>query len=623
MVSIENISKLLRYHILISTTEAGSGHVTSSLSSVELMASLFFKYFKFDLEDPKYINNDRLIFSKGHASPLFYALFAGCGKISEEELMHLRKFDSVLEGHPTKRFKYTEVPTGSLGQGLSAGVGMALSAKLDKLSYHTYVLLGDGEMAEGQIWEALEIASHYKLNNLIGIVDVNRLGQTGETLLGHNLVALENRIKSFGWRTYIVNNGHDPDEIDRAYRFILSELPKAGSPYMLIAKTIKGKGVSFLEDKDGWHGKALSGEECKEALLELGGVDISIRGEVKKPESANQKLKSQNSKIQFKTQNSIQNSNPKYKLGDLVATREAYGQALVELGKLHDIVVMDGDLSNSTFAELFKKEIPERYFEMYIAEQNMVGVGLGLSERGKIPYLSTYGSFFTRTFDQIRMANLGGNNIILCGSHAGVLTGQDGPSQMGLEDMSFLRSLPDTTVLYPSDAVSTYKLTILSYFLEGIIYIKTMRSKTPVIYKNDEEFKVGGSKILRESEDDFVTVISSGDTLHESIKAHDEFSKEGINIRVIDAYCIKPIDKKAIIKAAKETKAVISVEDHYITGGLGDAVLEALAEIKDVPVYKMGVTKIPKSGKPDELLEYEGINAECIVRKIREVLELQ
>ena len=630
MDELQNVCKQLRYYILTSTTKAGSGHVTSSLSAVEIMATLFYKYFRFDLENPDNINNDRLIFSKGHASPLFYALYGGAGKLTEKEMLNLRQFDSVLEGHPTKRFKYTEVPTGSLGQGLSVGVGMAITAKMDKLDFLTYVLLGDGEMAEGQIWEALEIASHYKLNNLVGIIDVNRLGQAGQTLLGHDLITLEDRINSFGWRTYVISDGHNLEDVNKAYEFVLSELPKADTPYMILAKTIKGKGVSFLEGKVEWHGRSLDEEQLTEALDELGSVDKTIRAEVRKTERVNSKLEILNPKQS--SNNNITNSKQKSfsiphtpypvpHIGDSVATREAYGQALVELGRMYeDIVVMDGDMGNSTFSYKFKEKFPERYFEMFIAEQNMASVALGMSERGKLPFISTFASFWTRALDQIRMLHYSGNRIAIIGSHYEVSIGQDGPSQMGLEDISMFRTLPNTTVFCPSDAVSCQEITKLMHDNDGLNYMRITRYKTPVIYDNDEEFKVGGSITFRDSKDDLVTLVCTGEMVHEGLKAYEELKKEGINIRIIDAYCVKPIDKKTILRAAKETKAIITVEDHYITGGLGDAVLEVLAENRSVPVYKMGVSKTPKSGKPKELLEYEEISARYIISKVKSVI---
>lgn len=618
MANFKDICDLLRYYILTSTTKAGSGHATSSLSSVEIMASLFYKYFRFDLDNPGFVNNDRLIFSKGHASPLFYALYKIAGKLTEKEMLSLRQFDSVLEGHPTKRFKYTEVSTGSLGQGLSVGLGMALSAKKDNVDFLTYVLLGDGEIAEGQVWEALEIASHYKLNNLVGIIDVNKLGQTGETLLGHDLVTLESRIKSFGWRTYLVKDGHNLDEIDMAYKFVLSELPKSNSPYMILAQTVKGKGVSFLEDDPKWHGKALSESEYMRALIEIGNIDRNITCEIEKPFV----VSSIKYNVLGEEQKQSVTHNTSYVIHESVFTREAYGQALVELGKTYDdLVVMDGDMSNSTFSEKFKNEFPKRYFEMFIAEQNMTSVAMGMSERRVVPFISTFASFWTRAYDQLRMLHYSGNHVVVVGSHYGVSIGQDGPSQMGLEDLSMFRTFPNTTVFCPSDGVSCRKITGLMYQNDGLNYMRINKMKVPVIYKDSEEFRVGGSKTLKTSKKDVVTVITCGDCVHEALKAYDDLNKDGISIRVIDAYSIKPVDEKTVLKAVKETRAVITVEDHYVTGGLGDAVLEVLSDRKSVPVYKMGVTKIPRSGKPEELLEYEEIDAKAIVKKVKNFLK--
>lgn len=613
MLELEKACRLLRYYILTMTTRAGSGHATSSLSAVELLATLFYKYFRFDLESPELINNDRLIFSKGHASPLFYSLYKIAGKLSEDELYSYRKFDSVLEGHPSKRFKYTEVPTGSLGQGLSAGLGMALSAKLDGFGFKTYVLLGDGEIAEGQVWEALETASHYHLNNLVGIIDVNRLGQTGETLLGYDLIDLEKRIKSFGWKTYLINDGNNLDEVDKAFQFVLTDSAKDNSPYMILAKTVKGKGVSFLENKNGWHGKALSEDDCQKGLKELGEVDKNLHLEVQKPPAVKPIKQSPKSKFEIQ--------NPIYKTGDLVATRESYGQALAEIGEENEnIVVLDGDVGNSTFTDIFGSKFSDRFYQMFIAEQNMVSVSLGLSQRGKTPYLATFSSFITRAADQIRMAHLSENHLIVCGSHAGVSIGEDGPSQMGLEDLAFFRAFPNATIFYPSDGVSAFKLTQLAYSQKGLVYLRTTRPKTPMIYENSEDFEIGGSKVLKKSDNDFVTVIASGVTVHETLKAYESLKKNGIETRVIDAYSIKPLDRETVITAANETKAIVTVEDHYVTGGLGDAVLEVLANEAKVPVYKMGVVKTPRSGTMAELLEYEEIDAKAILGKVVEIV---
>ena len=622
LLVLKKIAQKIRYLILVSTTEAGSGHPTSSLSAVELMVALLFNgFFRFDLEHKEYKNNDRLIFSKGHASPLFYSLFAAAGKVSDEELMNYRKFGSPLEGHPTMAFPYTEAATGSLGQGLSVGVGMALNAKyIDKLPYRTFVLLGDSEMSEGSQWEAMQLASHYKLNNLIGILDVNRLGQRGQTMYGHDIKAYQKRISSFGWETILVNDGHSLPAIIKAYKKALSVKSK---PVMIIAKTIKGKGVSFLEDKNGWHGRALSKEELSRALSELGDVDKNILRIVAKPESA----RIQNSKIKSSLRESLlvqQNDSAKlkidYKIGNLVATRKAYGNALVKIfPNFPDMVVLDGEVSNSTFSETFQKMYSKNFFEMFIAEQNMAGVALGLSQIGKIPFVSTFAAFWTRAFDQIRMSRYSGANIKFVGSHAGVSIGEDGASQMGLEDIAIFRTILDGIVLYPSDAVSTEKLVEEAVKHKGIVYIRTTRKDTPVVYDDKENFPIGGSKVLKESLEDKVTVVAAGITLHEALAAYEALKKEGILIRVIDLYSIKPIDAQTLKKATLETKNILTVEDHYAEGGLGEAVATALAGI-GVKVHSLAVRKMPKSGKPEELLDYEGISKNAIIEVVRKLI---
>jgi transketolase len=605
--TLEKLAKLIRYFILASTTEAGSGHPTSSLSATDLMTALMFGgLFRFDVEQPEHPNNDRLIFSKGHASPLFYALWAAAGKVTEQELLTMRKFGSPLEGHPTVAFSYVEASTGSLGQGLSIGLGMALNAKyIDKLPYKTYVLLGDSEMSEGSQWEALQLAAHYKLDNLVGIIDVNRLGQRGETMYGHDLNAYKRRISSFGWKAEVID-GHNLDQILSAYRKALRIRDK---PIMIIARTVKGKGVSFLEDKNGWHGKALNREQFEEALKELGEIDKSVIGKMKKPD------------------NLIPNKGTPQKAGEIVypldkpvATRRAYGNALKRIyPQFPDMVVLDAEVSNSTYSEIFQEAYPERFFEMYIAEQNMVGTALGLQCRRKIPFISTFAAFLTRAFDQIRMSQYSDANIKFCGSHAGVSIGPDGPSQMGLEDISMFRSILDSVVLYPSDAVSTEKLVEEAARHKGIVYIRTTRKNTPVIYNFDEEFPIGGSKVLRSTGNDSVTVIAAGITLHESLSAYEELKKEGINIRVIDLYCIKPIHKTTIQQAARDTKAIITVEDHFSEGGIGEAVKSSL-DLFSIPIYCLAVRKMPKSGKPGELLDYEEISKDAIIKKIKELI---
>ena len=481
MDNLKELSKLIRYYILKSTTQAGSGHPSSSLSAVELMTVLFFGGFlKYDLKDIQNPLNDRVIFSKGHASPLLYALWTSAGVMSEKELLTYRKFGSVLEGHPTPQFPYAEVATGSLGQGLSIGVGYSLNAKLDELPYKTFVLLGDSEMAEGSVWEAIQLASYYKLSNLIGILDVNRLGQRGETMLGHNVKEYAKRVSSFGWETIVID-GHSVTEVADAYSLAESSKDK---PVMIIAKTIKGKGVSFMEDKIGWHGKTLPYEKLGEALKELEDIDKTLRGHIDKRESlgrVNQPFSGfHGSRV------------AQYNKGDLIATRKAYGETLVAIfSEDTPLVVLDAEVSNSTYSEIFKLKYPERFFEMYIAEQNMVGVAIGLSKRGKIPFASTFAAFWSRAHDQIRMAAYSNANIKFVGSHAGVSIGEDGPSQMGLEDISMFRSVFGSAVLYPSDAVSCAKLTLQAANTNGIVYLRTTRKETPVIYENSEEFPIG------------------------------------------------------------------------------------------------------------------------------------
>ncbi len=604
---LEKLARLVRYFILISTTGAGSGHPTSSLSAADLLVGLMFTgLFRYDAENPKHPCNDRLIFSKGHASPLLYSLWTAAGKISVQELMTYRMFGSTLEGHPTATFRYAEAATGSLGQGLSIASGMALNAKyIDKLTYRTYVLLGDSEMAEGSQWEAMQLAAHYRLNNLIGILDVNRLGQRGETMYGHDTEAYASRIASFGWETIVID-GHNFDEILPAYDKAVENRDK---PVMIIARTVKGKGVSFVEDKNGWHGKTLSKEQLDQALRDLGTVDTSLRGQIAKPEDL---YPEQNS--------SVKAGPPSYEEGKPVATRKAYGNALKRIfPEFPDMAVLDAEVSNSTYSDAFKDAFPDRFFEMYIAEQNMVGSALGLACRGKIPFVSTFAAFFTRAFDQIRMTQYSESNIKFCGSHAGVSIGQDGPSQMGLEDIAMFRSVLDCVVLYPSDAISTEKLVEEAARHKGMVYIRTTRENTPILYGAHEAFPIGKCKTLRQSVSDDVTVIAAGVTVFEALGAYEELAREGIYIRVVDLYCVKPIDSEALKWTIMGTRAVITVEDHHAEGGIGEAVRSALAG-ESAPIYSLAVRKMPKSGKPEELLDYEEISKNAIIKKTREVL---
>jgi transketolase len=631
--NLKELAKLVRYYSLVSTTEAGSGHPSSSLSATDVMTALMFGgNFKADLENPNNPNNDRLIFSKGHASPLFYSLYAAAGKVSETEMLSLRKFGSRLEGHPTLEFPYTEVPTGSLGQGLSVGLGMALNAKLDKLDFNTFVLLGDSELAEGSVWEAVQVAMHYQLDNLYAIVDVNRLGQRGQTIYGHDVGRIAAIFASFGWNTLIIYPDYSIEKISEEFaRTLNKEIGQVG-PTAIIVQTLKGKGVSFMEDKDGWHGRALTKEELKQALEELGQVDKSLVGEIEKP--------NENSNIETRNSKQIQNSNVKiteYKKDKPVATRKAYGNALVNIMEAYpNAVVLDAETSNSTYSEFVKKTHPERFYEMYIAEQNMVGAALGFSKRGKIPFVSTFACFLSRAFDQIRMSQYADANIKFCGSHAGVSIGEDGASQMALEDIAMFRTVLGGVVLYPSDAVSTEKLVAEAAKHHGNVYIRTTRKETPIIYTPsplipppegegrvgvDHQFKIGGSCVLKSSVSDKATVVGAGVTLHEALAAYEQLKKEGINIRVIDLYSIKPLDLETLQKAAKETGVIITVEDHFKEGGLGEAVAAALCtyEVHHI-LESMAVTKLPKSGKPDELLAYEGINASSIVSKLKDLL---
>ncbi len=605
---LKKIATLIRYYTLVATTQAGSGHPTSAMSATDLMTGLFFGgAFRYDLDNPRHPNNDRIIFSKGHASPLYYSLWAAAGKLTAADLLTYRQFGSPLEGHPTVVFPYTEAATGSLGQGLSIGVGLALNARyLDKLPYRSYVLLGDSEMAEGSQYEAVQLAVHYQLDNLVGVLDVNRLGQRGETMYGHDLMAYERRLAAFGWETILID-GHDFAEILAAFE---KALTAAGKPVMIIARTIKGKGVSFMEDRNGWHGKALSREQLAQALPELGPVDQAVRGKITQPQDLRP--------LEIQPQKAAKVS---YELGASLATRKAYGNALKRLYPQYPgMVCLDGEVSNSTYADIFKEAYPQRFFEMYIAEQNMVGAALGLACRGKLPFVSTFAAFLSRAFDQIRMSQYSDANLKFCGSHAGVSIGEDGPSQMGLEDLAMMRAVLNSVVLYPCDAVSTEKLVEAMAEYQGIAYLRTTRMGTPVIYRGDEEFVIGGSKVLRQSPGDLATVVAAGVTVFEALKAYDELKKGGIAIRVIDLYSIKPVDAKTLMKAARATKFLVTVEDHFPEGGLAEAVQSALAA-NPAPVYSLAVRRKPKSGKPAELMDYEEISQNGIVSLIKRVQE--
>lgn len=630
--NLNKLAKLLRYDILTMTTNAGSGHPTSSLSAVELMTVLWFDgHYYYDFKYPKYIFNDRMIFSKGHASPLLYALYHAAGWIEYDELLTLRKFTSRLEGHPTPKIPWVDVATGSLGQGLSVGVGMALGIKLQIKNQKikivrepkVYVLMGDSEFSEGQIYEALQLASHYKLNNLVGILDINRLGQRGETMLGWDLEAYKKRIESFGWNTIVVENGNDIDEVQKslspirnsfAYRQGRSFAIDNSKPTMLIAKTKKGAGISSIENKDGWHGKPLPKDLMEEGIKELGNIDMKIQGKVETPKMIEIRLPQEPQTTDFTVKYQAPSA--------LTATREAYGEAIKLIANNPFVVVLDAETSNSTYAETMKKVAPDRFFEMFIAEQNMISTALGMSKIGLIPYASSFAAFLSRAYDQIRMCQYSNPNVKIVGSHAGVSIGEDGSSQMALEDIGMMRSLLDSVVLYPSDPIATIKLVEEMRKHQGISYLRLTRSKTKTIYKNDESFPIGGSKVFTSSKNNSAVVIACGITLHEALKAQKQLEDKGTHIAVIDAYSIKPIDKATIVKFAKKTGQVIVVEDHYPDGGLGDAVHQVLnMRVGDptnsyVKFTHLAVKKAPRSGTPAELLRFEEIDAEAIISVI-------
>lgn len=607
---LQKKAELVRKWCLVSTTEAGSGHPTSCLSSADLGTILFDKFFTYDIKNPHNPNNDRLIFSKGHAAPLLFTLFALSGGLSVEELKTLRRFGSKLEGHPTPEFRYSDAATGSLGQGLSVGAGISLSAKKDQLTFKTYVLLGDGEMAEGSIWEAANFSAYYGLDNLIAIADVNRFGQSQETMFGHRIKEYVKRFKAFGWETVLID-GHNLKEINKAFR--LANNNKSGKPFAIIAKTIKGKGISFLENKDNWHGKPLKKDDLEKALGELGRVDDKLRFKLKSP--FNKSAKSVKNPVSFSPLVS-------FNFGEEVATREVYGQALAKIGESNSLIyALDGDTKNSTYSEIFKKANPQRFIECFIAEQNMVGVAVGLSRMGKVPFVSTFAAFLTRAFDQIRMAAISGANLKIVGSHAGVSIGEDGASQMGLEDFAMFGSIMNSIILHPCDGISTAALITSLAGHNGISYLRTLRPKTSVIYGDDEKFEIGGSKVLRSSKEDVITVAACGITVFEALKAYEILKEKGVLIRVVDCYSIKPVDRKTLLKCLEETKTrmIITVEDHYEHGGLGDFVLSALSNSGAI-VEKMTINKMPRSGKKDELLAYEGIDSIGIVKKVQNLV---
>ena len=607
----KELAAQLRVDSIRCTTAAGSGHPTSSMSAADLMAVLLAKYLRYDWSQPHFPNNDRLIFSKGHACPVLYSMFKAAGAITDAELLTLRKFGSRLQGHPNPHvLPYVDVATGSLGQGLPIGVGMCLNGKyLDKLPYRVYVVLGDSECAEGSIWEAFNKASYYKLDNLVAVLDMNRLGQRGETDLGWNSAAYAARARAFGWHA-IELNGHDLTAIDQAY----AEAEKTkGKPTVLVAKTIKGSGVSFVANKEGWHGKALTPDQAKQAIAELGGERKII---VQSPKPTNETPDNPMTSVALQA--------PSYALGGKEATRKAYGDALTALGAYRpDVVALDAEVSNSTHADEFKKAHPDRFFEMFIAEQQLLGAAVGLGALGKRAFASTFAAFFTRAFDQIRMAAISNATIHLSGSHAGCSIGEDGPSQMALEDLAMMRAVFGSTVLYPCDANQTAALVEQMADLDGISYLRTTREKTPILYSPGELFPVGGARVVRRGDNDRVGVIAAGITVHEALKAHDHLKAEGIDVRVIDAYTVKPIDKTTLRETVKAVGGkLVTVEDHWPEGGLGDAVLDALAlePLNNLRVIKLAVKDLPGSGTPAELMHAAGIDSDAILKAVKSLL---
>ena len=608
----------LRYWSIKSTARAGSGHPTSCLSAADIVAVIFFYAMRYDPYHYQNPDNDRFILSKGHAAPLLYAAWHEIGLVTDEEMLSYRMFGSPLEGHPTRRFAYAETATGSLGIGLSVAVGIAACAKLDKRDYRTYVLMGDSESSEGSVWEAVQVAAHYKLDNIICFIDVNNLGQSTETMLDYKIKQYVEIFTAFGWQTFDVD-GHNVQNlmevIDKAHHVV-------GKPVMIIAKTVKGYGVDFVAGLPNFHGKALTGDKEKEALEQL-----------KKnfPESVHYKDNDFEWKAPHPHPNAmayvgattiIMMDGPHYTKGEMIATRKAYGQSLALLGDVCDAVVsLDAEVKNSTYAEIFESVHPERFFQCFVAEQNMIGMGVGFDCRGRIPFISTFSSFFSRAHDQIRMAAIGNAALRLVGSHCGVSIGQDGPSQMGLEDITIMRCLPNSVVLYPSDAVSTHKLVEqMARYGDGISYLRTTRMETPVLYDNDEEFVIGGCKVLRTSENDVACVVGAGVTLHEALKAYEILAQQNVFISVIDLYSVKPLDVATLLSVARKSgNKIITVEDHYPQGGIGEAVMHALCN-ENIIIHSLAVNHLPQSGKPEELLAFEEIDAAAIVNVVNKII---
>jgi transketolase len=608
LAALQNIATQLRIDSVRSTSEAGTGHPTTCLSAADIVATLFFDEMRFDPKDPRNPDNDRFVLSKGHAAPILYSAWAEVGLFPREELLKLRRIDSDLEGHPTPRLSFVDVATGSLGQGICAAIGTALNARRIGSEYRTYALCGDGEMAEGSVWEAADVALHYKLDNLCGIIDVNALGQSQDTQFGHQMDEIAARWNAFGWHAIVVD-GHDIPALQKAFA---EARATKGRPTMVLARTLKGKGLAAIEGKPGWHGKALKkGDEADQAVAEL---QKQMKGETVKPE-----IQGPRSKSRLETQPDYSTiPAPAYKKGQEIATREAWGVGLAAVGKIDSrVVALDADVKNSTFSDKFEKVAADRFYENFIAEQVMVGAAMGLAARGAIPFPSTFACFLTRASDFVRMGGVSFSNVKFSGSHCGVSIGEDGPSQMALEDLGMMRSVPGCAVLYPCDGMSTERLVVEMAKRQGMAYMRTSRPKTPVIYGPEDTFPIGGSKVLRQSASDAATVVGAGITVFEALKAYDQLKAEGLSIRVIDAYSVQPIDAKTLLEAAKATRGnIITVEDHYASGGLGDAASEAVSE-GGFAVRRLAVREVPRSGQPDELIDRYGISARHIADAVR------
>ena len=610
IAALRNVATRLRIDSVLATSEAGSGHPTSCASAAEIVAALFFAEMQYDARNPQNPDNDRFILSKGHAAPVLYAAWAEVGYLTRDDLLTLRRLDSVLEGHPTPRLPFVDIATGSLGQGICAGVGVALNARRIKSDYRTYVLLGDGESAEGSVWEAAEVAAYHRLDSLCGITDVNGLGQSGPSIWNHDMESYATKWRAFGWNALVVD-GHDLSALLDAFE---RARENRGQPTMILARTVKGKGIPIAEGKSGWHGKAFKKGEELDSVLEALESQTVPEDEPVQAQTAPRPRRDQSRVAASPKKGTV--GRPSYKPGDSVATREAYGAALARLGDGDDrIVALDGDVKNSTFSEKFEEKHRDHFFQNFIAEQVMIGSAMGLAARGALPFPSTFAAFLSRAYDFIRMACISNVNIKIAGSHAGVSIGEDGPSQMALEDLAMMRAQPNMTVLYPCDATSTERLVELMAYHSGPVYMRTSRPKTPVIYGPDEPFVIGGLKILRESANDTATVIGAGVTVFEALKAYDQLQKTGVSIRVIDLYSVQPVDAASLVRCARETRRLITVEDHYAAGGLGDAVSSAVAS-EGFTVERLCVRDIPCSGTPEQLVDHFGISASHIVAAI-------